>query len=418
MTSAPLISISLPLYNAAHELEARLDNLAAQTFGDFQALMVDSGSTDGTAAIGRRYAARDSRFKYFRSGEKLPYNRIVLQNIYRGLDSRYLVLTSHGQRWAPTYLEECLKTLERNPQALAAYSWCRFMGADNEEWPAGLPGGLHRDDFDLSGPDPARRLLNVIEHQEFCTPFFGLIRSGAYFQNRLRLENLVWEHLATALLALNGPLIQIEKPLLFRRWQPMEASWLDIHRHYLNRPMELKPAPCSSDCFGYKSFFFSMLLALVASLYDAAHLDSRQKESLAGQSVGAFIRRYRKELTAELDAAIERVARGWFYVWRGVPTAEVTDKSIMPTSLSGEDGDSPPPRPNLDLSVARRINAFLNCCLAYFPTHPGLYYALGLTYRRLGRLAEARTALEIETRNNPGYEPARRTLREWEGAGT
>ncbi len=415
---APLISISLPIYNGGHELEARLDDVAAQTCGDFQVLMIDSASTDNTEAIGRQYAARDARFKYFRSRQKMPYANAVRQNIYLGLDSQYLVLTSHSQRWAPTYLEECLNALDKCPQALAAYSWCQFTG-EHESWPAELPGGLHKDDFDLSGPDPARRFLNVVEHQKFNTPFFGLIRSEVCLKGLLYPEMLAQEHLMSAALALNGPLIQIERPLLFRRWQPVDASVPDLCRHYLDWPMELKPAPLS-DIFGYKKVFLFMLTAFLNLIIYAAphHLDSRQKESLAGQAAGAFIRRHRKELTAELNADIERVKKGWFYIWKSHPNAKLTSKNILPESLPDEDGDSPPPRPNLDLSVARTVNYLLNYYLCFFPTHPGLNYARGLIYRLLGRRAEAKTALEVELRHNPDYEAARRTLREWEDSAT
>ncbi len=412
--AASIISISLPIHNGARGLEARLDNVAAQTFGDFQVLILDSASTDETGAVGRRYAARDPRFRYVRSRQKLSYDHAVLQNIYRGLDCRYQVLTSHSQRWAPTYLEECVSALGRHPQAVAAYSWCQFLGEERESWPAELPGGLCRDDFDLSGQDPVRRVLDVVEHQKFYTPFFGLISTEVCIHDILRPETLVREHLMTAVLALQAPLIQIDQPLLFRRWQPTDSSALELYRHCLGQPMELKPAPCSSDCFGYKAMFFDMLASLIASVHGASHLDSRQKEILTGQTVGAFIRRYQKELTVEMNATIERVARGWFYVWRASPTAGLTSKSITPQSLPNEDNDQPPSRPNLDLSVARRIRDLLSCYLRFFPSHPGLYYALGLTYRLMGRLAEAKTALEMELRHNPEYEPARQTLRKWE----
>ena len=58
----PKISVVVPAYNVEGYLGACLDSLAAQTFGDFEAVCVDDGSTDGTRAILDEYAARDRRF--------------------------------------------------------------------------------------------------------------------------------------------------------------------------------------------------------------------------------------------------------------------------------------------------------------------------------------------------------------------
>lgn len=57
------ISVILPCYNAAHYLGECLDSLLAQTMGDFEALLVDDGSTDDTLSIARKYAARDARIQ-------------------------------------------------------------------------------------------------------------------------------------------------------------------------------------------------------------------------------------------------------------------------------------------------------------------------------------------------------------------
>lgn len=58
----PALSIVVPVYNAAAWLCQCLDSLRAQTFSDWEALLVDDGSTDASAEICREYAARDNRF--------------------------------------------------------------------------------------------------------------------------------------------------------------------------------------------------------------------------------------------------------------------------------------------------------------------------------------------------------------------
>ena len=59
----PTFSIIIPVYNVAAYLRECLDSVLAQTFGDWEAVCVDDGSTDGSGAILDEYAAKDVRFK-------------------------------------------------------------------------------------------------------------------------------------------------------------------------------------------------------------------------------------------------------------------------------------------------------------------------------------------------------------------
>ena len=61
-----LISIIIPVYNVAPYLEACLDSVLCQTYTDFEALLVDDGSTDSSAEICESYCERDARFRLIR----------------------------------------------------------------------------------------------------------------------------------------------------------------------------------------------------------------------------------------------------------------------------------------------------------------------------------------------------------------
>lgn len=62
-TSEPLLSVLVPIYNVERYLRECLESLAGQTFGDFEALLLNDGSTDGSASIAREFAEADARFK-------------------------------------------------------------------------------------------------------------------------------------------------------------------------------------------------------------------------------------------------------------------------------------------------------------------------------------------------------------------
>ena len=59
----PRFSIVVPAYNAAESLGETLDAILAQAFDDWECVVVDDGSSDGTATLALDYARRDSRFK-------------------------------------------------------------------------------------------------------------------------------------------------------------------------------------------------------------------------------------------------------------------------------------------------------------------------------------------------------------------
>lgn len=61
----PAISIIIPIYNVEKYLSRCLGSIEKQAFCDFEVIMVDDGSTDGSAAIAENFAKRDKRFKFF-----------------------------------------------------------------------------------------------------------------------------------------------------------------------------------------------------------------------------------------------------------------------------------------------------------------------------------------------------------------
>jgi CDP-glycerol glycerophosphotransferase len=63
LRAVPLVSVVVPVYNVEPYLRACLESIARQTHGELEVIVVDDGSTDGSAAIARAFAERDSRFR-------------------------------------------------------------------------------------------------------------------------------------------------------------------------------------------------------------------------------------------------------------------------------------------------------------------------------------------------------------------
>ena len=75
------VSICIPTYNGARYLASCLDSALAQTFTDFEVVVVDDGSTDGTLEIVQRYAESDERVRVWKNARNLGlvanWNRCV-----------------------------------------------------------------------------------------------------------------------------------------------------------------------------------------------------------------------------------------------------------------------------------------------------------------------------------------------------
>jgi glycosyltransferase involved in cell wall biosynthesis len=87
MTTNPPLSVLLPVRNGESVVGGALESLARQTFPDFEVIVVDDGSTDGTAEVVRSMARHDSRIRYFAQGAQgivpaLEYARNLAKGSY------------------------------------------------------------------------------------------------------------------------------------------------------------------------------------------------------------------------------------------------------------------------------------------------------------------------------------------------
>lgn len=73
MKTQPLVSIIIPTYNRAHLIGETLDSVLAQTYQNWECIVVDDGSTDGTDLLITEYSTLDFRIKYYiRPNNHLP----------------------------------------------------------------------------------------------------------------------------------------------------------------------------------------------------------------------------------------------------------------------------------------------------------------------------------------------------------
>lgn len=104
------VSVIVPCYNQAPYVEAALDSVRQQTVGDWECIVVDDGSTDGSADIVRRIAEGDPRFRYVRQDNAGPS---AARN--RGLDlaaGRFIQFLDGDDLLMPSKFEQQLTLAE------------------------------------------------------------------------------------------------------------------------------------------------------------------------------------------------------------------------------------------------------------------------------------------------------------------
>ena len=119
--AAPQVSIGMPVYNGEPFIREALDSLLAQTFTDFELIISDNGSTDGTEAICREYAAKDARIRYVRQAE----NRGVMANFQFVLDEavgEYFMWAAADDRRHAKFIELTKCVLDSEPAVGLVFS--------------------------------------------------------------------------------------------------------------------------------------------------------------------------------------------------------------------------------------------------------------------------------------------------------
>jgi glycosyltransferase involved in cell wall biosynthesis len=70
VTEQPLVSIIIPTFNRAHLIGETLDSVMAQTYTNWECIVVDDGSTDDTEALLKAYIEKDARFQYHKRPDR------------------------------------------------------------------------------------------------------------------------------------------------------------------------------------------------------------------------------------------------------------------------------------------------------------------------------------------------------------
>jgi hypothetical protein len=240
----PRVSVIVPLFNKIRFVHRALASIASQTFGSFEAIIVDDGSTDGSAELAAAFA--DPRFRIIRQSNAGPG---AARN--RGLREAQAELSAFldaDDRWLPEYLQTAVHLLDEYGPDVAALSCAWHEVPDLRHIPVlwkqrDIPEGPVR----ISPETPPEHAIHMLAFMHSCTTVARTerVRQWGGFFDRNRCLYAEDAHLWLKVL-LNHPVAFHSEPLVHI---DTEASALSHNLRgqrplepFLEFPEEIEPA--------------------------------------------------------------------------------------------------------------------------------------------------------------------------------
>ena len=118
----PLVSVVIPAFNAATNIGQTLNSVLAQTYQEFEVIVVDDGSSDATTAVVEKFVTKDARFQLVRqsnAGVGAARNTAI-----RKARGKYIAPLDADDYWFPEKLEKQVACAEqRGNEAGLVYCW-------------------------------------------------------------------------------------------------------------------------------------------------------------------------------------------------------------------------------------------------------------------------------------------------------
>ncbi len=167
------VSVIIPTYNRSEMLASSLDSVAAQTFEDYEIIVVDDGSEDDTR---QKVAARHERIRYlWQPNQGVAEAR---NHALREVHSEFVAFLDSDDLWVPTFLERTVGRLREHPDEALVFT--DFVSTD----PRGKPLRGHRK-RPHQGEVTAELFASTFIHTSAVVARASIIRDAGGFDGRL-----------------------------------------------------------------------------------------------------------------------------------------------------------------------------------------------------------------------------------------
>jgi glycosyltransferase involved in cell wall biosynthesis len=245
------VSIGLPVYNGARYLAATLDSILAQTYKDFELIISDNASTDGTAEICQAYSARDARIFYYRNEINLGLSKNY-SRVFELSSSEYFRWATYDDLIAPEFLAKCVAVLDSDPSVVLVHS--KSSRIDEH----GAINGTYDYQMNLSAPEPHKRFHDLVTVRHSCNESLGLMRANILSLTPLQGNYVGSDRTLMAELGLRGRIHIIPEYLFLRRDHPQTGSNLPLEQRASWFDPSKSLHPSSPNCREIAEYFMSV----------------------------------------------------------------------------------------------------------------------------------------------------------------
>lgn len=217
----PKVAIGLPVYNGERYLRLALDSLLAQDYGDFELIISDNCSTDGTPEICLEYAGADGRIRFHRNERNVGAAR-NFNHTFRLASADYFMWAAHDDLWHPTYISRCMRGLGEDENIVLCASTVQFIDEAGHRIPEEERGRLLGGGYNemntrsLGLRERVRSLTSAINWYAL----YGIIRSDVLRQTRLFQRTFGSDVILLLELLLRGEIYVVRKRLFRYRIVP------------------------------------------------------------------------------------------------------------------------------------------------------------------------------------------------------
>lgn len=120
-----LVSIITPMYNAEKYIAQTIESVQAQTYENWEMLIVDDVSCDGSAGIVQKYMAKDARIKYLKHGKNEGAAQ-ARNTALKAAKGRYVAFLDSDDLWMANKLEKQINFMQEQKAAFC-YSACAVI---------------------------------------------------------------------------------------------------------------------------------------------------------------------------------------------------------------------------------------------------------------------------------------------------
>lgn len=202
------ISVIVPVYNTRKYLARCVDSILAQSFCDFEVLLVDDGSTDGSGLLCDEYAARDNRiFVIHKANGGVPSARNAGLEQSKG---EWIMHVDSDDFIEPNMLQSMLKEVEKNSADIVICDF-RFIGK-------GINAVYHNTDW----TDNREESLNNYIASVWTCIWGNLVKRSLYMKYNLRTPGQISYcedfHLIIRLCFYADKIVRVNQPF-YNYWQ-------------------------------------------------------------------------------------------------------------------------------------------------------------------------------------------------------